>query len=75
MAYGSDSFRRKNAGKTTDQILAVLTEFPDLALVDVASRISRSVSTVERAVSKLKKEGRIEYQGPKKNGVWLVIQI
>ncbi|WP_240009693.1 Fic family protein [Marinomonas algicola] len=52
--------------KTTDQILEVLKESPHLALIDVANRIGRSVSTVEREVSKLKQGGRLEYHGPKK---------
>lgn len=65
----------KTRVKTADQIVEVLKESPELALVDVANRIGRSVSTVERAMSKLKKEGRLEYQGPKKNGVWVVIEV
>jgi predicted HTH transcriptional regulator len=67
--------REKTRVKTTDQILDVLNEPPHLALIDVANRIGRSVSTVERAVSKLKQEGRLEYQGPKKNSVWVVREI
>jgi Fic family protein len=65
----------KTRVKTADQILDVLKESPNLALVDVANRIGRSVSTVERAVSKLKKEGRLEYQGPKKNGIWVAREV
>jgi hypothetical protein len=65
----------KTRVKTTDQILDVLKEYPHLALIDVANRIGRSVSTVERAVLKLKQEGRLEYQGHKKSGVWVVREV
>ncbi|MFT7343305.1 MAG: putative HTH transcriptional regulator [Oleiphilaceae bacterium] len=58
--------------KTPDQILAALAISPELTLADVAKRIGKSLRTVERAASKLKEEGRLEYQGPKKNGVWVV---
>ncbi|MGR0279809.1 Fic family protein [Marinomonas dokdonensis] len=61
--------------KTPDQILAALSVSPDLTLADVAERIGKSLRTVERAVSKLKEEGRLEYQVPKKNGIWVVKKI
>ncbi|WP_420890717.1 winged helix-turn-helix transcriptional regulator [Marinomonas primoryensis] len=48
---------------------------PELTLADVAKRIGKSLRTVERAASKLKEEGRLEYQGPKKNGVWVVREV
>lgn len=62
----------KTSVKKTGQILAVLAVSPDLTLADVAKKIGKSLRTVERAALKLKKEGRLEYQGPKKNGVWVV---
>lgn len=61
--------------KTPDQILATLSVSPELTLADVAKRIGKSLRTVERAASKLKEEGRLEYQGPKKNGIWVVREI
>jgi Fic family protein len=61
--------------KTPDQILAALSVSPELTLADVAKRIGKSLRTVERAASKLKEEGCLEYQGPKKNGIWVVREI
>ena len=39
----------------------------------VAQQIEKSVTTVERAVAKLKKQGRLAFIGPKKDGRWEVI--
>ncbi|WP_235890097.1 Fic family protein [Maribrevibacterium harenarium] len=59
--------------KTTDQILLMLEEDPTLTLSELSARIGRVKSTVERAVGKLKKEGRLEFRGPKKGGRWVVL--
>jgi len=64
----------KTRVKTTDQILDILEISPSLALADVAIHIDRSLSAVERAVAKLKKEGKLEYQGSKRNGTWIVLR-
>ncbi len=56
--------------KTPELILKQLSEHPDMTLAEVAQQIGKSVSTVERAVAKLKKENRLAYHGPKKGGYW-----
>lgn len=58
--------------ETAKQILALLYEQPELTLADVAAQIGRSVSTIERAVAKLKRQGRLSYHGPRKGGYWQV---
>lgn len=60
--------------KTSDQILEALEKSPNLTLAEVSIQINRSLSTVERAVAKLKKEGKLEYKGPKKNGYWVILK-
>ena len=59
--------------KTPDLILALLSEHPQMSLAEVAQQIEKSVTTVERAVAKLKTQGRIAFIGPKKDGYWQVI--
>ncbi len=56
--------------KTLEQILLLLQQNPHMTLSEVADTIGKSVSTVERAVAKLKKENRLAYHGPKKGGYW-----
>ena len=59
--------------QTPEQILALLREHPQMSLAEVAQQIEKSVTTVERAVAKLKKQGRLAFIGPKKVGYWQVI--
>ena len=55
-----------------EQILNLLKAQPALTLADVARHLGRSVSTIERAVAKLKQQHRLTYHGPKKGGYWQV---
>lgn len=57
--------------KTQEQILLLLQQNPHMTLSEVADTIGKSVSTVERAVAKLKKQNRLVYHGPKKGGYWI----
>lgn len=52
--------------KTPEQILMLLQQNPHMTLSEVAGSIGKSVSTVERAVAKLKKQNKLVYHGPKK---------
>ena len=56
--------------KTPDLILDTLSAHPNMTLANVAKRIGRSLSTVERAASKLVKEGTLRRVRPKKGGSW-----
>ena len=59
--------------QTPELILNLLSEHPQMSLAEVAQQIEKSVTTVERAVAKLKKQGRLAFIGPKKDGRWKVI--
>lgn len=59
--------------KVTEQILDLLKQHPDLTLAEVAKNTGKSVSTIERLVAKLRKEGRLKRVGPTKGGRWEVI--
>jgi ATP-dependent DNA helicase RecG len=59
--------------KTPERILEVLRANPRLTLAEVAGRIGKSMSAVERASAKLVREGRLRYVGPRKGGHWEVL--
>ena len=63
----------KTRVKTPEQILQILKHQPELTIVEVAEKIGRSTSAVERAIAKLKEEGKLSYVGPKKGGRWEVL--
>ena len=59
--------------KTSVMILRVLTANPSMSLTEVAREISKSVRAVERASTKLVKEGKLKRIGPTKGGHWEVL--
>ena len=59
--------------KTPDAVLALLASEPALTLTQVAERIGKSTSTVERAAAALVKAGRLRFVGPRKGGQWEVL--
>ncbi|OEF27730.1 Fic family protein [Vibrio rumoiensis] len=59
--------------KPAEQIIDLLAKNGSLTLSEVAVKLELSKSTVERAVAKLKKEGKLEYVGPRKGGYWRVM--
>mgnify|MGYP000323058497 FL=1 len=65
--------RAQTRVQTPELILNLLSEHPQMSLADVAQQIEKSVTTVERAVAKLKTQGRLAFIGPKKDGRWEVI--
>jgi predicted HTH transcriptional regulator len=63
----------KTPVKTPEAILMLLRKNPKLTLTEVAERLGKSTSAVERAAAKLREQGRLRYQGPKKGGYWEVL--
>jgi len=61
--------------KTPEAIIAVLAVKPTLTLKEVALRIGKSTSTVERAASALVKAGRLRFVGPRKGWHWEMIPV
>ena len=64
----------KTPGKTPDAILLLLDENPSLSIPEIAERINKSESAVERAIRKLRGEGRLKRIGPAKGGYWKIIK-
>ena len=64
----------KTPGKTPDRVLAALLQDGSLSIPAIASEIGKSESAVERAIRKLREEGRLERIGPAKGGHWKVLE-
>lgn len=60
--------------KTPARILEFLRVNPQASLADVASVIGKTLRTAERASSKLVKDGRLRFVGPRKAGRWEVLK-
>ncbi len=65
---------RKMPRKTADKILVLLKDDPRLAIPDLAARIGKSESAVERAIRRLREQNRLRRIGPTKGGYWEVIE-
>lgn len=63
----------KTPGKTPERILALLADSPALSIPELAQRIGKSESAVERAIRKLREAGRLVRIGPDKGGHWQVL--
>ena len=59
--------------KTPEQVLALLAAEPDLTLKEVAARLDKATSTIERAAAGLVKAGRLRFTGSRKSGHWEVL--
>ena len=62
----------KTPGKTPERILGLLRDAPGLSIPELAERLGKSVSAVERAIRKLREAGRLVRIGPAKGGRWEV---
>ena len=64
----------KTPVKTPEQILAALAASPELTLAALALSIGKSLRAVERATSKLVKDGKVRCVGPRKGGHWEIVR-
>ncbi|MDR3053884.1 MAG: putative DNA binding domain-containing protein [Zoogloeaceae bacterium] len=63
----------KTPGKTADLIPALLREIPTLSIPELALRLNKSESAVERAIRTLRESGRLARVGSAKGGHWQVL--
>jgi len=68
-----DKKRVETRVKTPDVIVVLLREKPNLTLAEIATHIGKDVSTVERAIAKLKSDNIILRIGSTKGGYWEII--
>ncbi|MEA1928767.1 MAG: winged helix-turn-helix transcriptional regulator, partial [Candidatus Auribacterota bacterium] len=73
LAFWSATESGKTLEKTPEKILALLFLNPQLTISELAQRINRSNSAIERAIRKLQKSGRLKRIGPDKGGHWQVV--
>ncbi len=66
----SEKMSEKMSEKTESSILQLLLITPDLTIFDIADELKVTTRTVERNLSKLKKEGKIVRVGGRKTGHW-----
>jgi ATP-dependent DNA helicase RecG len=66
--------QEKTREKTAAAILRMLGEQPEMSVAELAERLGKVPSTIERAVRKLRESGRLARIGPDKGGHWQVIE-
>lgn len=54
-------------------ILQVIQDNPKMTQTDICEKTGISLRTVKRAMSKLKKSGKLRREGTNRNGLWVVI--
>lgn len=66
--------QEKTREKTAVAILRMLGEHPGMSIAELAERLGKVPSTIERAIRKLRESGRLQRIGPDKGGHWQVIE-
>lgn len=61
------------AVKTPELLLQLLSAEPELTLRELAIRLGKSRSAVERAAARLVSDGRLRFVGPRKGGHWQLL--
>ncbi len=64
----------KTPEKTPEKIIGLLSSAPTLSMQEIAAALSKSESAVERAIRKLRDNGRLRRIGPDKGGHWEVLK-
>ena len=64
----------KTPGKTPGIILMHLAQNPSYSIPSLAEKMGKSESAIERAIRKLKAEGRLRRIGPDSSGHWQVME-
>ena len=70
----AEKTRAKMSEKMSENILWLIKDNPKISAKELAYIVNRSSRTIERAIAKLKEEGRIKRIGPDKGGHWDVME-
>jgi len=62
----------KSSEKSSEKILALIQENPTISAKNMAEQLGLSSRAVEKQISQLKVDGRLERVGPAKGGHWVV---
>ena len=69
-----EKMQEKTREKTAAAILRMFGEQPEMSIAELAERLGKVPSTIERAIRKLRESGRLKRIGPDKGGHWQVIE-
>lgn len=72
MAVETGKVKGKMTGKMTGKVIALLAADPHLTIPELAIKLEKSESTIERAIRELRKTGLLQRVGPRKGGYWEV---
>lgn len=64
----------KTIHKSSEKIIELLENNSEITIAEIAEKISKSTRAVEKQLANLKKQGKIEREGPDKGGIWKVIK-
>ncbi len=64
----------KSSEKSSEKIIELLENNPEITIAEIAEKVSKSTRAVEKQLANLKKQGKIEREGPDKGGKWKVIK-
>lgn len=73
MAVETGKMTGKVTGKMTGKVFDLLASNPSLTIPELAAGLGKSESTIERAIRELRKVGRIERVGSRKDGYWKLV--
>lgn len=74
IAETSDETPEKTPEKTPEAILTLLRSDQTLTIAALAAALGKSDSAIERALRKMREQGRLRRAGPDKGGVWKVLE-
>ena len=66
--------QQETPGKTPGKIMELLKDNPTLSIPELAEKMKKSESAVERAIRKLRQSGLLKRVGPAKGGYWEIIE-
>ncbi len=69
-----DAGSEKSSEKSSEKILALLKDAPELAAREIADTLGITRRAVEKQIARLREEGRIRRIGPAKGGRWEVVE-
>ncbi len=71
--YGGNAEElRKNYGRTAEEIVAWINIESGITMADIAKKIGKSQSTIEKQVKVLREAGKLERVGSTKSGEWKI---
>jgi len=61
--------------KTPEKILSLIESNPEISIAELGKCLGKSASAIERAIRKLKSQGKLKRIGPDRGGYWEVTEI